>query len=119
MSTLLQLIGEKIRMIRKSRGLSQEALGNLAKLSISYISDVERGTRNISLESLEKIIIALDVSPSDIFNFHDISLESGIENKNSILEMIRSILIRRNLEEVKFIHQFTSDFFHLMDNPKS
>ena len=118
MSTLLQLIGEKIRMIRKSKGLSQDSLGTLANLSISYISDVERGTRNISLESLEKIILALNVSPGDIFDFHDISLESGIENKNSILEMIRSILIRRNLEEVKFIHQLTSDLFQLMDSPK-
>lgn len=118
MSTLLQLIGEKIRMIRKSKGLSQEALGLRSQLSISYISDVERGTRNISLESLEKIIIGLQVSPSEIFDFHDISLDSGIENKTSILEMIRSILLRRTIEEVKFVHQFTTDFFHIIDAQK-
>lgn len=118
MSTFLQLIGEKIRMVRKSKGFSQETLGLRSQLSISYISDVERGTRNISLESLEKIINALEVSPGEIFDFHDISLESGIENKDGILEMIRAILIRRSVDEVKFIHQFTSDFFNLIDNQK-
>ncbi len=119
MSVLLQLVGEKIRMIRKSKGLTQESLGNKSQLSFSYISDVERGTRNISLESLEKIIIALEVSPSEIFAFHDISSESGIENKYSIIEMIRSILLKRNLEEVKFIHGVTHDFFVIIDKNKS
>ncbi len=118
MSVLLQLVGEKIRIIRKTKGLTQEALGNKSQLSFSYISDVERGTRNISIESLEKIMTALEVSPNEIFDFHDISTESGFENKKSIIEMIRSILMRRNLDEVKFIHGITKDFIEIVDKQK-
>ncbi|NCS47023.1 MAG: helix-turn-helix transcriptional regulator [Microcystis aeruginosa BK11-02] len=52
--------------MRKKRNLSQEALGYRANLDRTYISGVERGVRNITLDSLEQIISALDM---DIVTF--------------------------------------------------
>jgi transcriptional regulator with XRE-family HTH domain len=55
-----------VRKLRKKRNLSQEALGYRANLDRTYISGVERGVRNITLDSLEQIISALDM---DIVTF--------------------------------------------------
>ncbi len=56
----------RARKLRKKRNLSQEALGYRANLDRTYISGVERGVRNITLDSLEQIISALDM---DIVTF--------------------------------------------------
>lgn len=60
--------GDKIRQIRKQVMISQEELAFRAKLHRTYISDVERGSRNISLENIEKIALALGVKSQDLFS---------------------------------------------------
>jgi transcriptional regulator with XRE-family HTH domain len=59
--------GEAIRGIRKQRGVSQESLALKCGLDRTYISGIERGTRNPSLTNILKIAAALQVSPSEIF----------------------------------------------------
>lgn len=59
--------GNKIRELRKSRGLSQESLADLAELDRSYIGGVERGDRNISLNNIQKLSIALNVNITEFF----------------------------------------------------
>jgi len=59
--------GIKIRELRKSRGLSQESLADLAELDRSYIGGVERGDRNISLINIQKLSIALNVNIAELF----------------------------------------------------
>lgn len=56
-----------IKAIRKKRNLSQEELADLSNLDRTYISGVERGVRNITLDSLEAIIFALNISIDDFF----------------------------------------------------
>ncbi|MBL1209814.1 helix-turn-helix transcriptional regulator [Geminocystis sp. GBBB08] len=59
--TLRTYVALSIKKIRKKRNLSQEALAYKANLDRTYISGVERGVRNITLDSLEQIVIALDM----------------------------------------------------------
>ena len=59
--------GEVIRDARVSRGYSQEELADLCGMHRTYISDIERGLRNISLENIEKLGIALNVPLSILF----------------------------------------------------
>ena len=47
--------GKKIRELRKSRGLSQEAFADISELDRSYIGGVERGDRNISLNNIHDL----------------------------------------------------------------
>ncbi len=61
MSKTLDDFGKRVRAIRKKQGLSQEGLGAKAKLHRTYIGMIERGEKNITLESMEKIAKALDV----------------------------------------------------------
>ena len=60
--------GDKLRQIRKQKKISQEELAFRAKLHRTYVSDVERGSRNISIKNVEKIAKALDVCLPDLFN---------------------------------------------------
>jgi len=62
-----QQIGARIQKIRKEAGLSQEGLALAADLDRTYISHVERGTRNPTVIVIFKIAKALDTTPSKIF----------------------------------------------------
>lgn len=66
-TTITVSFGIKIRELRKSRGLSQESLADLAELDRSYIGGVERGDRNISLINIQKLATALNVNIAELF----------------------------------------------------
>lgn len=116
MSSFLKLVGEKIRILRKEKGLTQEDLAEKSNLQDSYISGVENGDRNISLLTLEKIIKALDVSPETIFNFNNIDLINEINDKKQILEIHNNLVQMRDIEEIKTIHKIITDIIKLIDS---
>ena len=64
---LVVAVAVAIKYIRKSRDMSQEILAEKSGLDRTYISGVERGLRNITLDSLEQIINALDVDVKEFF----------------------------------------------------
>lgn len=66
MSDIQKKFGETLREIRKGKNLSQEDVANKSKLHRTYISDIERGARNVSLVNIEKIAKALKISLSDL-----------------------------------------------------
>ena len=68
-SNLIEHVAIAIRHFRKDLGLSQEELADKASLDRTYISGVERGVRNITLDSLEQIIIALGINNKVFFDF--------------------------------------------------
>jgi transcriptional regulator with XRE-family HTH domain len=59
--------GQRLRKLRKDKGMSQEALALEAGLDRTYVSGVERGERNISLENIERLAQALGVKIRDLF----------------------------------------------------
>jgi transcriptional regulator with XRE-family HTH domain len=64
---ILQEFGQKISAHRVSNSLTQERLAELSDLERSYISDIERGTRNVSLVNIVKLARAFGVSPAEFF----------------------------------------------------
>ena len=67
-----QRFGKAIRRRRRELDLSQEALAEKAELHRTYISSIERGTRNPSLENIKKLADALDISIANLFANYDI-----------------------------------------------
>jgi transcriptional regulator with XRE-family HTH domain len=61
-------IGRAIKTRREELGLSQEKLAERSKLHRTYISDVERGTRNITIVSLSRLLSALNLSLEEFFS---------------------------------------------------
>ncbi|GLO11941.1 transcriptional regulator [Pseudomonas putida] len=65
--TLVLRTSKAIKHFRTISNLSQERLAEKAGLDRTYISGIERGRRNITLESLDKIITALDIDINIFF----------------------------------------------------
>lgn len=64
---LLHIFAQRVQHYRKSCGLSQEKLAELAGLHRTFISAVEREKRNISIDNIDKIALALKVEPYELF----------------------------------------------------
>ncbi len=76
-----KLIGRRIKELRKSKGLSQEQLAEKAETSQNYLSRMERGTENLTLDMLIKLANALEVEMWEMFDFgHEVSHKELKEN---------------------------------------
>lgn len=67
MSEIAKSIGKRIRNYRNNLGLSQEKLAELSGCHPTYIGQIERGEKNATLESVEKISSALNIPLSKLF----------------------------------------------------
>ena len=67
MSDIAKAVGQRIRNHRTQRGLSQEKLAELSGCHPTYIGQLERGEKNATLESIERIAAALGISLSKLF----------------------------------------------------
>lgn len=63
------LLGERIRELRKARGLTQEQLAELVEVEQKHVSRLELGKSYPTIERLEKIAEALNVPLKDFFDF--------------------------------------------------
>lgn len=66
--TVEVLFGKKVRRIRKQRKLTQEQLATISGMHRNYISDTERGKRNISLLGISRLAKSLDCNIKDFFD---------------------------------------------------
>ena len=62
-----KLIGLRIKELRRTKNISQEKLSEKIGISSKYLSSIERGKGNPSLDTVIKLAVALDVELSDIF----------------------------------------------------
>ena len=58
--------GKRVREVRKSKGISQEKLAEMAGIDRSYMGNIERGEKNITLKKAYEICDALDVKIQDL-----------------------------------------------------
>ena len=66
-SELPSRLGRAIKQLRLERGITQQELANKAKLHRTYVSDVERGTRNLTITCMDQIAVGLETPLSEIF----------------------------------------------------
>lgn len=64
----LKAFGQRVRELRKARGYSQESFAALAGVDRSYMGQIERGEKNITLIKLFQISDALKEDPKNLFN---------------------------------------------------
>lgn len=61
-------LAKNMRKHRSALGLSQEAFAEVVGLHRTYISDIERGTRNPTITVVDQIAVALKISPGELLN---------------------------------------------------
>jgi len=74
-----QLIGRRIKELRKSKGLSQEELAEKADTSPNYLSRMERGTENPTLDMLIKLSNAFEVEMWEMFDFGHVTNQKELK----------------------------------------
>jgi len=99
-------IGELVREYRLSKELTQQELAEKSDLSLPFINLIENNRRNLSVDTLLKILFAMDIDPSDFFRplseTSDDNLQLLIEkiqlnkNRTEIIDLFLNIL---NLNE--------------------
>lgn len=63
---LQQIVGENLRIYRQREGLSQEAFAEVLGVHRTYMGGIERGERNLTLRSVERLADALDIPAIDL-----------------------------------------------------
>ncbi len=63
--------GAHIRSVRHKLGLSQEEVAHRAGIHVTYLSGIERGTRNPSLKNIRRVALALNMAVRELFAFDE------------------------------------------------
>lgn len=101
MKSVHEEIGNRIRQYRQRSGLSQEKLALNAGLTVSFLGDIERGKKKPTVESLEKLLRALNVS---FLEFFDYETEIKPIKDCTALEKLGLLLQDRTNDEVEMIY---------------
>ncbi|MBP2110285.1 helix-turn-helix domain-containing protein [Paenibacillus silagei] len=92
---LVKRIGERIRRLRKEMNLSQEQLAERSGLHTNYVGQIERGEKNLTLETLEKVVTGLNISLEELFRYI-----GPMEQKDALSQIIE-LLVERPSEDHK------------------
>ncbi|MGG4205605.1 helix-turn-helix domain-containing protein [Paenibacillus jamilae] len=103
---------------RKAKGLTQAVLGEQVELPQSYIGGIEKGERNISLDTLQKLLSALHISPSELFREYD-NKDANLKEIIESLDRISIELSKRSVKEVKLIESFVINILKTLDDLKN
>ena len=79
---LQKYISQKVKYFRTQNKMSQEELSEQAGLGLKYINQLENQNVNLTIHSLEKVIIALKLTPEEFFNFN--SLEATTNHTDNL-----------------------------------
>ena len=112
MSDIAKLVGEQIRAFRQDKGLSQEQLALKANLNTTFLGQVERTIKKPTIDTLEKIVNALDITFEDLFSFE----RNAIKYKDStITDKIAFELNGRSKEEQTEIYNLVKQILYFRD----
>ncbi|RNC96138.1 helix-turn-helix domain-containing protein [Lysinibacillus halotolerans] len=112
MDSLMKLVGINIKNIRRSKKMTQEELAEKCGLQTSYLAGVERGDRNITLQTLEKIIEGLEEVPARIFNFEALNLDEKYLQKKDLSMLLFNLLENKNEDEIRLILKLANEIFN-------
>lgn len=106
---LRHIIGERIRYQRKEKGISQEELAERAGMHPTYIGQLERGEKSATIDSLEKVTVALEITFEDLFRYIQPSMKC---KDNTTLSLIVNRLHTMGEENLKVILNMITALSH-------
>ncbi len=97
---LKQMIGTRIKEIRSKRGITQNQLSERMEINPKYLSSIERGKENPTLNTLLKLSESLEVSLNEVFSL--VEIEDPTKRKSLII----SLLDEANDEQLKLSYKY-------------
>ena len=98
---ILSSVGAKIQSIREKKGITQDQLGEKTGMSSKYISAIERGKKNLTLLTLEKVAQGLDVEPFEL-----LVLPTGLEAEARVKKAIESLVKQADAKTLNLCLEF-------------
>lgn len=105
MDDLLYKLGDQLRFLRKEKRWSQDKLAELSGLHTNYIGQIERGEKNLTIETLYKVTTALGISLEELFQSIDpkhrqtgltkiveLLSQRPVEDQAMVFHLVRTIL---------------------------
>ncbi|MEJ3720377.1 helix-turn-helix transcriptional regulator [Paenibacillus polymyxa] len=114
MTELRKQIGTRIRAIRNAKGLTQQKLADIASLDYRYIGALERGERNFSIDTLEKVLTALNVSISELMFSKEHMTEDETIRQEAIDEFV-ALTSRLNDEQISILRRVSKEVSRAFD----
>jgi len=96
------MIGARIKEIRSKRGITQDQLSERMEINPKYLSSIERGKENPTLNTLLKLSESLEVSLDEVFSFVE------IEDPDKRKSLLISLLDEANDEQLKLAFKILS-----------
>lgn len=111
MSDIAVFLGQQIRTVRKEHKMSQEELAYLASISPAHLGQIERAVKNPTLDTINQIASALNLSVSELLSPYSRSA-SGVPPKKPAIEKILSHLNQMSDDELSDILKMIRIFEH-------
>ena len=90
------LFGSRVRSVREAGRLSREIVAEKSDINANYLGEIERGEKWPSIEVIQRLADALNVSPSAFFEFEGEEVDS-----NALLSNLHKVLASRKTEELQ------------------
>jgi len=104
-------VGDRIRYYRRIKDMTQETLAFKSDISGTFLSDVERGKKKPTVDSLEKLLKALDVTFQEFFAFENATKHKQIDGKTA-LDKLNQELQGCSEKEIERIYSIVK---HILD----
>lgn len=99
MKTLKEKFGARLKEIRRSKNMTQENLAEITGMDIPNLSNIERGKKFVSAETLTKLASALGVNESDLFNFNH------KKTREELIETINLFIQKSDIYKLEYIYK--------------
>ncbi|PYM04486.1 MAG: transcriptional regulator [Candidatus Rokuibacteriota bacterium] len=103
-----KLLGQRLRALRKQRGWSQEKLGDQSSLSGKFIGEVERGEKSISVDSLYRVALALEIPLRELT---DVRQDKEPTPSDEVEKVFALLARRRKPEEIRRAYEVLRAIF--------
>lgn len=108
---LTKRVGMNIRAIRKSQNLTIDELAEKCDFQSPYLSDVERGERNITLQTLNKILDALNVGPGKVLIPSNIGENESVDVREQLIQLLLDTLEDKNEGDLRMLLNISNEIF--------
>ena len=106
MSDIMERFSKRVRDMRQLRGISQEQLALKAGINVSFLGQIERGTKKPTIDTIDKLLEALDISYPEFFDF-----ESDINHGSAVIDKIVYELTPRSVDEQQLVYDLMRKIF--------
>jgi transcriptional regulator with XRE-family HTH domain len=101
-----QMLGIRIAELRKIKGITQEQLAGKMEISPKYLSSIERGKENPTLNTLISLSESLGINFEDLFRFIQ------IENHSKRKSLVTSLVNKADGDQLKLAYKILSSIIH-------